>query len=72
MTFAIAFDAVPVLFLGALMIIWAQLRRRPGARRKDPGSAARSATVAPLTATRSSSAATSPETNAHPRLNRSQ
>jgi hypothetical protein len=32
MTFAIAFIAVPVLFLGA-MIIWAQLRRRPGGRR---------------------------------------
>jgi hypothetical protein len=33
MTFAIAFVAAPTLFLGAIMIIWAQLRRRPGGRR---------------------------------------
>jgi hypothetical protein len=33
MTFAIAFVAAPTLFLGTMMIIWAQLRRRPGRRR---------------------------------------
>jgi hypothetical protein len=33
MTFAIAFVAAPTLFLGASMIVWVQLRRRPGGRR---------------------------------------